>query len=138
MSTYPDRCVLKMERRTIVGESADIALREAEDILAALKQDDPDLQGSAQLMFSRSAYETPGGHDLPSILESVLKDSGRVAKRAGMTYWTDAAILGEAGIPSVIFGPGGAGYHGLEEYVRVDDVLDCQDALAKLAIEFCV
>lgn len=138
LSTYPDRCMLKMERRTIVGESADIALREAEDILAALTQEDPDLHGSAQLMFSRSAYETPGGHELPSILESVLKDCGRVAKRAGMTYWTDAAILGGAGIPSVIFGPGGAGYHGLEEYVRVDDVLVCQQALAKLAIEFCV
>jgi len=55
-----------------------------------------------------------------------------------MTYWTDAAILGQAGIPSVIFGPGGAGYHGLEEYVRVEDVLVCQEALAKLAIDFCV
>jgi len=59
LSTYPDRCVLKMERRTIVGESADIALREAEDILAALAQEDPDLHASAQLMFSRPAYETP-------------------------------------------------------------------------------
>jgi acetylornithine deacetylase/succinyl-diaminopimelate desuccinylase family protein len=138
LSTYPDRCVLKMERRTIVGESAEIALREAEDILAALTQEDPDLHGSAQLMFSRPAYETPEGHDLPPILESVLKDAGRAVKRAGMTYWTDAAILGQAGIPSVIFGPGGAGYHGLEEYVRVQDVLVCQEALAKLAIDFCV
>jgi len=138
LSTYPDRCVLKMERRTIVGESADIALREAEDILAALAQEDPDLHASAQLMFSRPAYETPEEHDLPSMLESVLKDAGRGAKRAGMTYWTDAAILGQAGIPSVIFGPGGAGYHGLEEYVRVEDVLVCQEVLAKLAIDFCV
>jgi acetylornithine deacetylase len=54
-----------------------------------------------------------------------------------MTYWTDAAILGEAGIPSVIFGPGGAGYHGLEEYVRVEEVLACRDALTELATDFC-
>ena len=39
-----------------------------------------------------------------------------------MTFWTDAAILGGAGIPSVLFGPGGAGLHSTEEYVRVDDV----------------
>jgi len=127
-----------MERRTIVGESADIALKEAEDILAALTQEDPDLHGSAQLMFSRPAYETPEEHVLPSMLESILKDAGRRATRAGMTYWTDAAILGQAGIPSVIFGPGGAGYHGLEEYVIVEDVTVCQEALAKLAIDFCV
>ncbi len=54
-----------------------------------------------------------------------------------MTYWTDAAVLGEAGIPSVIFGPGGSGYHGLEEYVKVDEVLICRDALIHLARSFC-
>jgi acetylornithine deacetylase len=55
-----------------------------------------------------------------------------------MTFWTDAAILGEAGIPSVVFGPGGAGLHGLEEYVLADEVLACRDALADLARDFCV
>lgn len=138
LSTYPDRCVLRLERRTIIGESSDIALKEAEDILDTLGQEDPEFQGSAQLIFSRAPYETPKGHDLPSILESVLNCSGHSAKRAGMTYWTDAAILGQAGIPSVIFGPGGEGYHGLEEYVRVEEVFACRDALAKLAIDFCV
>jgi acetylornithine deacetylase len=138
LSTYPDRCVLQFERRTIIGESSDIALREAEDILATLAQEDPGFQGSAKLLFTRAPYETPEGHDLPSILESVLSSCGRSAERAGMTYWTDAAILGQAGIPSVIFGPGGEGYHGLEEYVRVEEVLVCRDALAKLAIDFCV
>lgn len=138
LSTYPDRCVLQIERRTIIGESAEIALMEAEEILAALLQEDSEFKGSAQLMFSRAPYETPAGHDLPQMLESALSYTGRGTKRAGMTYWTDAAILGQAGIPSVIFGPGGAGYHGLDEYVRVDDVLVCRDVLAKLAIDFCV
>lgn len=138
LSTYPDRCVLKMERRTIVGEPAEVALRETEDILVALAQEDSDFHGSAQLMFSRPAYETPEGHELPSMLESILKGAGHGATRAGMTYWTDAAILGQAGIPSVIFGPGGAGYHGLEEYVRVEDVMICQRVLEKLAIDFCI
>jgi acetylornithine deacetylase len=138
LSTYPDRCVLQIERRTIIGEPAKTALNEVEEILAALSQEDSEFKGSAQLMFSRAPYETPVGHDLPQMLESALSYLGRIAKRAGMTYWTDAAILGQAGIPSVIFGPGGAGYHGLEEYVRVEEVLVCRDALAKLAIDFCV
>ena len=29
-----------------------------------------------------------------------------------MSFWTDAAVLGAAGIPTVLFGPGGAGLHG--------------------------
>jgi acetylornithine deacetylase len=53
-----------------------------------------------------------------------------------MTYWTDAAVLGQAGIPSLIFGPGGSGYHGLEEYVIADDVTVCRDALVLVARQF--
>lgn len=138
LSTYPDRCVLQIERRTIIGEAEKTALNEVEEILAALSQEDSEFKGSAQLMFSRAPYETPAGHDLPQMLESAISYTGRGTKRAGMTYWTDAAILGQAGIPSVIFGPGGAGYHGLEEYVRAEEVLACRDALTKLAIDFCV
>jgi acetylornithine deacetylase len=51
----------------------------------------------------------------------------------GMSFWTDAAVLGSAGIASVLFGPGGAGLHSTEEYVEIQDVLRCRDALAALA-----
>lgn len=137
LSTYPDRCVLQMERRTVTGETTDIALDEVEEILAELAQEDPEFQGRARLIFSQPPYETPAGHGLPQMLEAAVSRTGHATQRAAMTYWTDAAILGRAGIPSVIFGPGGAGYHGLEEYVRVEEVLACRDALAKLASEFC-
>jgi acetylornithine deacetylase len=54
-----------------------------------------------------------------------------------MSFWTDAAILGSARIPSVVFGPGGAGLHGLEEYVRIDEVVLCRDVLVETAILYC-
>ena len=50
-----------------------------------------------------------------------------------MSFWTDAAILGGAGIPSVLFGPGGAGLHSAVEYVHVDDVYVCRDVLVDVA-----
>lgn len=137
LSTYPDRCVLHMERRTIIGEPADVALKEVEEILAGLRNEDAEFTGDAKLTFSRPPYETPLEHELPLSVESALRSAGRTASRGGMTYWTDAAILGQAGIPSVIFGPGGMGYHGLEEYVRIDEVLACRDALAEVARIFC-
>ena len=59
------------------------------------------------------------------------------ASIAGMTFWTDAAILGAVGIPSVVFGPGGAGLHSIEEYVILDDVCRCRDALSALARTWC-
>jgi acetylornithine deacetylase len=137
MSTYPDKCVLKIERRTLSDEEPGIALREVEEILDCLRNEDAEFVGSARLLFDRSPYETPADSKLPDLLEQTITTVGRETKREGMTYWTDAAILGHAGIPSVVFGPGGAGFHGLEEYVVVDQVLACRDVLTLFARDFC-
>jgi acetylornithine deacetylase len=137
MSTYPDKCLLRMERRNISGEEPGVALLEIERILDSLRSEDTEFSGEARILFERSSYETEAGHELPGLLETAVRKAGHDTCREGMTYWTDAAILGQAGIPSVIFGPGGLGYHGLEEYVFADHVPICRDALVLLARDFC-
>lgn len=137
LSSYPDRCLLQAERRLLTGEPVETALEEVRALLASLVELDPELEAEARAIFGRPAYETPAGHPLPSLLEDALARQGRTAQRGGATFWTDAAILGQAGIPSVVFGPGGAGLHGLEEYVRLDEVAACRDALVDLARAFC-
>ena len=134
LSSYPDRCVLQMERRTVAGESGDVAGQEVSGILAALAREDPDFQAEARVTFARPAYEIPDGHPLPDAIGAALSSFGLPAEKVGMSFWTDAAVLGSAGIPTVLFGPGGAGLHGREEYVIVADVLACRDVLAKLAL----
>ena len=134
LSSYPDRCVLQMERRTVAGESGDVAGREVSGILAALAREDPDFQAEARVTFARPAYEIPDGHPLPDAIGGALSSFGLPAEKVGMSFWTDAAVLGSAGIPTVLFGPGGAGLHGREEYVIVADVMACRDVLAKLAL----
>src|SRR5688572_15857615 len=132
LSTYPDRCTLQVERRTVEGESAEVSLREAEAILEELRAEDPKFRATARFLFTRSAYVTPPDHPLPRLLRDALGD----AHTGAMSFWTDAAILGAAGIPSVVFGPGGAGLHGIDEYVRVDEVTACRDALVALTHSF--
>jgi acetylornithine deacetylase len=137
MSTYPDKCVVRIERRNISGEQPNVALIEVEEILETLRKEDPEFEARAKLLFERPPYETPFEHDLPALLAAAVKSTGHDTRCDGMTFWTDAAILGQAGIPSVIFGPGGGGYHGLQEYVQVDEVIACRDALIKVARDFC-
>ncbi len=48
-----------------------------------------------------------------------------------MSFWTDAALLGAAGIPTVLFGPRGAGLHGIDEHVVVEDLEVCADVFAR-------
>lgn len=137
LSSYPDRCTLQVERRTVVGESGELALEEALTILSDLRREDPELEGDARLLFSRPPYELVTDHELVRALATALRAQGQLVVVSGMSFWTDAAILGHAGIPTLLFGPGGAGLHSTREYVRIDDVLACRDALVELARAFC-
>ena len=137
LSTYPDRCILSIERRTLPGEPIEVGPREVDAILEDLVREDGELEVESRFLFGRLAYETPAGHELPGLLESALSHAGRPARRGGVSFWTDAAVLGHAGIPTVIFGPGGVGLHAIEEHVRVDEVLACRDALVEVARAFC-
>lgn len=134
LSTYPDRCTLSIERRTVVGEEREVLGREVDAILDSLRSDGR-FRATSRFLFHRAPYLTPKGHSLPRLLAEGLQP--RSANSGAMSFWTDAAILGAAGIASVVFGPGGAGLHGVEEYVRVDEVLACRDALAHAAPRFC-
>lgn len=136
LSSYPDRCRLQVERRTVPGETADTFIGEIDTVLQALAADDPDFRASAEPLFSRPPYECPAGHDLPRALAGAANSVRVITSQVGMSFWTDAAVLGAAGIPSVLFGPGGAGLHSVEEYVSVSETIACRDALAALALEW--
>lgn len=132
LSSYPDRAVLQMERRTLPSESPGIAGQEVEKILADLRAIDREFRAASRIVLARAPYEIPGSHTLPGLLVDAAGRAGTRADITGMSFWTDAAVLGEAGIPSVLFGPTGAGLHSLEEWVDVNSVLACRDALAEL------
>ena len=78
----------------------------------------------------------------PIALTSAPRSSRRSSRRArrvvvrgrrlGLSFWTDAAILGAAGMQTAIFGPGGAGLHSVEEYVETAQVVACRDILVEL------
>ena len=136
LSSYPDRAWLEFERRTLPGEPSTVAFDEASAILDMLRAADPEFDGDAKAAFGRGAYEIDPASTLPADLMRAATAAGGKPHRVGMTFWTDAAILGGAGIPSVLFGPGGAGLHGTEEYVIVEDVRRCRDALVELARAF--
>jgi len=129
LSSYPDRCTLQLERRTIPGETDALVADEIEALLSRLRADDPEFDAALARLFSRPPYALAPEHELPQ----ALARSAGTDRFVGMSFWTDAAVLGSAGVPSVLFGPGGAGLHSTEEYVEIQDVLRCRDALAALA-----
>jgi acetylornithine deacetylase/succinyl-diaminopimelate desuccinylase-like protein len=132
-SSYPDHAVLQVERRTLPSEPETCAIEEVKAILRELASDDPTFRATARHVFSRPAYEVPDHHALPVAVAAAVSDVTRVtARTGGASFWTDAAVLAQAGIPAVLLGPGGAGLHSIDEYVNVADVVTCRDALVEL------
>ena len=137
LSVYPDRCRLRFERRTLMGEPLDVGLKEVQTALVELGREDPGFEVSVRQLFARPPYEIPDDHAVCCALAQVLQRRGRDAAPTGMSFWTDAAVLGPAGTPAVLFGPAGAGLHAAEEHVEIDSVIECRDTLVEFAREFC-
>lgn len=132
LSSYPDRCHLQMERRTLPGEAPGIGARDVADILARLAAADGAFTAASRPLFSRPAYEISATHPLVRSLSRAAGATGAPTV-CGMSFWTDASVLGAAGIPSVLYGPSGAGLHSIEEYVDAASVVTCRDTLVQLA-----
>jgi acetylornithine deacetylase len=137
LSSYPDRCTLQIERRTIPGEPDQALTAEVEAVLATLATKDPTFSAVATPMFARPPYAIDDVHPLPGLLTTSARRTGCRAATIGMSFWTDAAVLGGAGIPSVLFGPAGAGLHSVDEWVDLASVRQCRDALADLIRVWC-
>lgn len=123
LSTYPDRCLVQYERRTIPGELAGDFTRELTEAVARVRATRPELDATVIPGFSQDPNEVPESHGIVRALVSALEGAGAPAPLEGLSCWTDAALLTAAGIPAVCFGPGDiAVAHASEEFVPVREV----------------
>jgi acetylornithine deacetylase/succinyl-diaminopimelate desuccinylase-like protein len=91
---------------------------------------DPEFHCEIDLLLARPPYALAAGADVLRSLGEAVRARFGTRPVAGLSYWTDAAILGGHGTPTVIFGPRGAGLHSVEEYVEIEDVIGCRDVFA--------
>jgi len=129
LSTYPDRCAVKIERRTLPGETVEAVEAELHELAPA---------GAVASFFSREPLETlrdsPVVELVSGCAEGVL---GAPPEVVGVPFWTDAALLAAAGIPTVVFGPCGEGAHADVEWVDLDSVEQLAEILLAASRDFC-
>ncbi len=58
---------------------------------------------------------------------------------SGFKAAADETFLTQAGIPTILFGPGsiGSGIHGPDEFVPVNQLIDCTKVFAMMAMDWC-
>ncbi len=138
-SVYAARCWARVERRIVPGETPADALAEVRDILDALHAEDDTFEADAEPVFARHPLQTPANARIANIVRDCLADvlGDNAGPDVGASFWTDAALLAEAGTETVVLGPRGAGLHTTEEWVDLASVAQLAEVLAEAARQYC-
>ena len=139
-SIIPERCVLRLERRTLPGEPVSSVMNEIDEILQDIKKNNRDLEATGRSPYDMPPLETAPTELIVQLLQqAVAKVVGREMPITGVPYWTDGALLSKlASIPTCLFGPGDIGVaHSADEHVSVKDVLDSTYVYRTIAQTFC-
>jgi acetylornithine deacetylase/succinyl-diaminopimelate desuccinylase family protein len=109
----PDYCSIQVDRRTLPSETEQDVIREMNGLLRHHGLKAEVISGK---LDPCPPMETNPHHPLVLQFLRILRQH----KSAGVDYFCDAAILSQAGIPSVVFGPGDiAQAHTADEWISL-------------------
>jgi acetylornithine deacetylase len=132
-STYAAACRLRVERRTLPGESTDRVLDEVRSVIAAAGE-----SAAVRDVMDRPPLECPPESAVAEAVRAAAAEiCGKEPDAAGVAYWMDAALFAAAGADTVDYGPSGAGAHAAEEWVDLDSVAVCARVLEEAARRYC-
>jgi acetylornithine deacetylase len=135
LSTYAPECRLEIERRTLPGETAEQVAAELEQVVREAGEAE---HTTLEITLTRAPMTCPSDAPIArAVREAARAETGGDVAEIGVAYWMDAAIFAEAGIPTVDFGPTGAGAHETEEWVSLESVVTTARVLARAARAFC-
>jgi acetylornithine deacetylase len=135
VNTVPDRCQVEIDRRTLPGEQTGAVSVEFE---AFLRKHAP---GHISFTCSEPWLSCPALG--PERSADLVRELGRAIDRVrgahqvhAVPYGTDASTLAEAGVPSVVFGPGNIDQaHTCDEWIDLAEVEAASEILYRLAVE---
>src|SRR5690554_4736737 len=138
LSSYPARCIVSIERRTVPGENADTVEAELTQMLEGIRASQPAFRYSIRRGLERYPFQVHESEPIvQTVVASVERVTGRAATRRGEPFWTDCALLAEAGIPCLLFGVDGGGAHAASEWVTLESLETVTRVLTETITEYC-
>ena len=136
-ATYPNIAKLGIEIGTQPGEHLSNRVAEIEAIFSEIALSEPGFRGEVVVRLDREPFQARGHETLLAAvsraMESVL---GEPAKLVGVNAWTDAALMQDAGIPTLLLGANGGNFHAPHEWVSVSDVVNLCAILEMASSQF--
>jgi acetylornithine deacetylase len=132
LSTYSEKCTLQVERRTLPGETPEQVMQELTDVIGRAGE-----RAEVRCTLHRPPLTCDREAKVASDLrQAVAAVTGNPPEEIGVGYWMDAALFAQAGIPTVNYGPSGAGAHEAVEWVDLNSVVTCAEVLMETARRF--
>lgn len=139
----PDVAVIDFDYKFLPNEDPAAVRREFEDFVHHFCQTDRWLRENpitvswdwADLYFA--PMDTPVDHPLVVSLRARSAMLGHDLGVRGFEAVADCAHYAGAGVPCVMFGPTGDGFHGADEYVELDSLRRVTRTLAATIIDIC-
>ncbi len=137
-STYPESCLLRVERRTLPGETPATVAREMHDVCAEAFGEHEGAWFQTQLVVAQEPSDVAADAPVVRALGDAIREGGGEPRITGLSAWTDAALLNAAGIPAICYGPGDISLaHSAEEYVPTREIERATDTLATMIARWC-
>jgi acetylornithine deacetylase len=133
ISTYPELCTVEIERRTLPGETERTFLDELASATAMVRNTHPELDVDITVTTSQLASDVSREAPVMLAMLDALQQERLPRRVEGLSAWTDAALLNEAGIPAICFGPGDIALaHSATEYLPLAEL----DAATRVLTHF--
>jgi acetylornithine deacetylase len=137
MTAYPDHCTLRIERRTLPGETPEQVKAQVEAACAAVKALHPSFDATVTEEAYRAASDVALDSPVITTLLEAAAKTGAAAPVEGASYWADASLFNAAGIPAICYGPGDIALaHGAVEWIPVDEILRATSVLERFLADW--
>lgn len=139
LNVMPGRCRLCLDIRTVPTQNHQALLEVIKDVLAGLKEQDPNFKAEFQVIDDRPTTVTALDSDLIRITDACMRDlTGREPVYNGVPGATDGTFLSAwKDIPVVTIGPGNREIpHHIDEFLEIDQLLIAARLYALLAFRF--
>jgi acetylornithine deacetylase/succinyl-diaminopimelate desuccinylase-like protein len=136
LATVPEKTTLIVDARTLPEQHPSEVLGQINDIISNLKRREiANLRAYVRTLITAFPLETDEDHQLVQVaLDASSSVLGYRSFSTGAPYATDGWILSNAGVPTIVLGPGDVGRaHGPDEWVSISEVSRASQIYSEIA-----
>ncbi|QDU40794.1 Acetylornithine deacetylase [Maioricimonas rarisocia] len=131
VNTVPAECTIEIDRRVVPGEDGMAAIRAVGDYVR--ERVDVDFEMLPPWIIGTTLSDEHNGPLADRVLETVAEVAGP-REKVGVPYGTHASRFDDAGVPSIVFGPGSISKaHTVDEWLPIDELHLATDVYYRLA-----